>query len=287
MHKKLIFFLVYFLAVNNSLLLSQMNVINMMTFNIRLSTAEKDTLDNWEHRKQKVYDVIDFMDTDIFGVQEAKPDQLKDLQKYYGSSYKYIGLPRETGVNGEFCAIFYSPSRFEVLAENTFWLSENPQNSGVKGWDAACPRIVTYGKFKDKIYDKTFFVFNTHFDHIGQIARRESAKLLLQKVSEIAGEQPVMVMGDFNSKPKDEPITTLCKEFDQTTLIDSKELSLSRHFGPTGTFNGFGTKETSNEPIDYIFIKNSVRVLKHATLSTSWNGRFASDHFPVFARIIL
>lgn len=264
----------------------QAQSLNIMTFNIRLNVAS-DSLNAWPYRKDKVASQILFHEANIVGVQEALYDQMMDLQTRL-TGYKYVGGGRDDGKQkGEFSAIFYDTARLQLLQSQTFWLSEQPTIPGSKGWDAAITRIVTWAKFRDRRTKKQFYAFNTHFDHMGRIARRESAKLLLKKVKDIAGYYPVVVTGDFNSKPDDEPIQVITDATDADHLIDSKSISATGHYGPTGTFNGFQSKEVDNEPIDYIFLKNGGRVIKHATFSQSWEGRFSSDHFPVFARIIL
>lgn len=278
------FYLVISLLIFTSESAIAQKTLNAMTFNIRLSIPEKDSLNNWQNRKEKVASQILFHETDIVGVQEARPNQMVDLQGLL-PSYQYAGVAREPNEWGEFSAIFYNTNRLQLLEQNTFWLSENITHVGEKGWDAACPRIVTYAYFKDKKTKKTFYVFNTHFDHMGKIARRESAKLLLQKVNEISQNTPTIIMGDFNAKPNDEPIQIITEKSNSLHLIDSKNISLFAHYGPTGTFNGFQAKEESNEPIDYIFIKNKVKIVQHATLSQTWNGHFSSDHFPVFVKL--
>ena len=258
--------------------------LNIMTFNIRLNVAS-DSLNAWPHRKDMVASQIQFHEANIVGVQEALYDQMMDLQARL-TAYKYVGVGRDDGKQkGEFSAIFYDTARLQLMQSQTFWLSEQPTVPGSKGWDAAITRIVTWAKFKDRKTKKQFFAFNTHFDHMGKIARRESAKLLLKKVKEIAGYYPVVVTGDFNSKPSDEPIQVITDTSNADHLIDSKSISATGHYGPDGTFNGFKSKEVDDQPIDYIFLKNGGRVLKHATFSQSWEGHFSSDHFPVFARI--
>jgi endonuclease/exonuclease/phosphatase family metal-dependent hydrolase len=162
-------------------------------------------------------------------------------------------------------------------------LAEHTELPGKKGWDAAFERIVTWAKFKDKQTQKIFYHFNTHFDHVGKVARRESSLLLLKKVKEIAGKGNSVITGDFNAIPADEPIQILTNLSTHDRLIDTKVISRQPHYGPTGTFNAFQSKEVNNHPIDYIFKKNDVEVLQHATLSQTWEGRFSSDHFPVYA----
>lgn len=260
--------------------------LNIMTFNIRYNNPN-DSLNAWPYRIDKVGSQILFHETHIVGVQEALHGQLKDLQPQL-TKYKYVGVGRDDGKEkGEYSAIFYDTTRLQVLQWKTFWLSLDPEVPGSKSWDAAITRLVTWAKFLDKKTKKQFYVFNTHFDHIGKIARAESAKLLLNRVNDIAGKTPCIVMGDFNATPNDEPIQVITDKNDPKHLKDSKSLSATLHYGPTSTFNSFKNKESGDQPIDYIFIKQGVKVLQHATLTQTWEGRFSSDHFPVFARVVI
>lgn len=258
------------------------NQLNVMTFNIRLNHAG-DSLNAWPHRKDMVASQILFHEAHLVGVQEALHMQMEELQQRL-PGYKFAGVGRQDGKQGgEYSAIFYDTSRIELLKTETFWLAEQTNIPGLKGWDAAIERVVTWAQFRDKKTNKTFYHFNTHFDHVGKIARKESARLILDKINEIAKDQPVILTGDFNAKPTDEPILVLTDINNPKHVIQSEAISETPHYGPTGTFTGFQSKETSNEPIDYIFIKNGIKVLKHATLSQTWQGKFSSDHFPVFA----
>ncbi|NIG51940.1 endonuclease/exonuclease/phosphatase family protein [Chitinophaga sp. Cy-1792] len=260
--------------------------LHVMTFNIRMNTPD-DSLNAWPYRKDKVAATVKFYDVTTLGVQEALYDQMQDLRQLL-PGFKSIGVGRDDGKNGgEFSAIFYDTTRLQALEQQTFWLSETPDVAGKKGWDAACNRVVTWAKFKDKKSGKLFYHFNTHFDHMGKIARRESAKLLLAQVNKIAGTTPAIITGDFNATPDDEPIRIITDVSDRLHLTDSKERSKTPHFGPVGTFNGWHTGEVEAAPIDYIFLKNKIAVLKHATISETWGGRYASDHFSVLAELQL
>jgi endonuclease/exonuclease/phosphatase family metal-dependent hydrolase len=255
-----------------------------MTFNVRYSTLA-DSANAWIYRHDKVTSQILFHEADIIGIQEALHSQVMDMQKAL-PAFKYVGVGRTDGKQeGEYSPIFYNAKKVQLLESKTFWLSETPTVAGSKSWDAAITRIATWAKFKDIKTNKFFFVFNTHFDHIGKLARRESAKLLLRKIDEIADTSSVIVTGDFNATPTDEPVQVLVNAKDPLKITDTKFVSQQPHYGPTGTFNGFGLKEINHEPIDYIFIKNGFKVLKHATLSQTWQGLFSSDHFPVFAAL--
>jgi endonuclease/exonuclease/phosphatase family metal-dependent hydrolase len=256
--------------------------LQVMTFNIRLNTAA-DSLNAWPYRRDKVASQVLFHEVQLLGVQEALHDQMVDLKARL-LKFKYVGGARDDGKEkGEYSAIFYDTTRLQALESKTFWLSLTPEVPGSKSWDAAITRIVTWAKFKDRKTGKIFFVFNTHFDHMGKEARRESAKLLLQKISSIAGKTRSIITGDFNAAPADEPIQLIVDKSNPLHLINAKEISATTHYGPTGTFNAFGPKERDDNPIDYIFLKGVWKVKKHATISQTWNGRFASDHFAVLA----
>ncbi|HOY21317.1 MAG TPA: endonuclease/exonuclease/phosphatase family protein [Haliscomenobacter sp.] len=257
--------------------------LNVMTFNIRYNTTQ-DGENQWQKRKENLASMLPFYGVDICGMQEALVGQIKDVVSAQ-PQYAYLGVGRDDGLEkGEFSPILYHKDKFEVLSSATFWLSETP-NVPSKGWDANLNRIVTWAKFKDKKSKKVFYFFNTHYDHIGKVARRESSRLLLQKVKEIAGTTPAIITGDFNAVPSDEPITVLVEANNPDKLIDTEGLSLSPHFGPYSTFNGFTVMELEGRHIDYIFVKNpgKWKVLKHATLTNTWAGRFASDHHAVLA----
>ena len=258
--------------------------LQVMTFNIRFTTAS-DSLNAWPFRKDKVASQILFHNVQLLGVQEALHIQMVELKERL-PQFNYVGGGRDDGKEkGEYAAIFYDTTRLQVLQSAMFWLSLTPEVPGSKSWDAAITRIVTWAKFKDRKTKKVFFAFNTHFDHIGKVARRESAKFLLQKVQSIAGKTPSIITGDFNATPSDEPIQIITNDTDPLQLTDSKEISATPHYGPSGTFNGFASKERDDLPIDYIFLKGAWKVSSHATISQTWMGRFASDHFAVLATI--
>ncbi len=260
--------------------------ISVMSFNIRLNTPH-DSLNAWPNRKEKVSSQILYHAPAVLGVQEALPDQMDDLRASL-KQYKSIGGGRDNGTDkGEASAIFYDTTQLSALQSGMLWLSQTPTVVGSKGWDANLPRIITWAKFKHKKSGKQFVAFNTHFDHIGKEARRESARMVLNTVKEIAGKLPAFFTGDFNATPDDEPIQIITDKNNPLHLVDAKEVSIHPHYGPTGTFNAFKNKETNNQPIDYIFIKGNWKVKNHATLSQTWEGRFASDHFAILALLSL
>lgn len=262
------------------------NSLRVMTFNIRYDEP-RDGVNSWMHRKTKVADVIRFHKADLIGVQEALVGQLKDLQKLL-PDFAWCGAGRADGKNGgEFSAILYHKSRFDLIETKTFWLSETPDKIGSKGWDANLPRIVTWAKFFDKETKKTFYHFDTHFDHIGKTARTESSKLLLAKTREIAGKFPFVVTGDFNAEESTDVYKILTGKAENSgyKLLDARYISRRGHFGGTSTFSGFKELEPERK-IDYVFVREGVEVYEHGILSDRWDGLWASDHLPVLAEIV-
>lgn len=259
--------------------------LEVMTFNIRLDLAS-DGPNAWPHRKELATSMIRYHEPHLFGVQEALKGQIQDLSQRF-PQYDSYGLGRDDGMEGgEHMSVFYLRERFAVLDKGTFWLSETPEQPG-KGWDAAWIRTTTWMKLKDQFTDRSFFVFNTHFDNRGEQARLNSAHLVLERMTQVAGDAPTLFMGDLNCMPASEPYKVLTQT--PSRLRDSRLISESPHHGPSRTSNWFqiDALKDSTGPIDHILVTPEFRVLKHATLSDSFDGRFPSDHFPVMARVML
>ncbi|POY34967.1 endonuclease [Solitalea longa] len=254
--------------------------LTIATYNIRLNVAS-DSINAWPNRKEWVRELIQYHNFDIFGVQEALNDQMVDLQELHG--FDYVGGGRDDGKQaGEYSAIFYNTKKFSVLKTGTFWLSPTPEKPS-KGWDAGIVRICTWACFSDVKSGKLFYVFNTHFDHIGVKARENSAKLILEKVEDLVPPgTPVIVTGDFNSTPETSAYQTM-----NTNMADAREVTRTKPYGPIGTFNNFNYNSDLKERIDYIFVNSKVEVLKYGVLSDAKDKHFPSDHLPVVCRISL
>ncbi len=251
-----------------------------MTYNIRLDIAS-DGENAWTNRKAYWASQVGFHEPDILGIQEALPHQVTDIASMM-PTYDYVGIGRDGIGKGESSNIFYKKDRFKVLEQNTFWLSETPDKIS-KGWDAALNRVCTYALFKDNKSKQTFWIFNTHLDHMGDLARTNSIQLILSKIKALNTKNyPVFFMGDFNSEPTEERIVDLKKE-----MNDSEDISEEKPFGPSGTFNAFKHNEPVTKRIDYIFLSkaNPFKVKKYAVLSDSKDLKYPSDHLPVYIEL--
>ncbi|HOS72853.1 MAG TPA: endonuclease/exonuclease/phosphatase family protein [Bacteroidales bacterium] len=250
----------------------------LITYNIRYNNPG-DGVNAWPARKDKVAGLLRFHKADIFNVQEALIEQVNDLKISF-PDFDYYGLGRDDGKEaGEHMSVFFRKSRFEKLAEGTFWLSETPDKPGM-GWDAACNRTCTWLKLRDKITKKIFFVFNTHLDHRGTKAREEGVALILNRITEINRENlPLILTGDFNLVKESNPVSSIL-----TTLSDSRDKSLTASYGPDATSGGFAVSDRGRT-IDFIFINDKIKILRHGVLSDSFGMFYPSDHKPVLAEI--
>ena len=268
---------VFILLTITSSIYSQQHTI--ISYNIRYDN-NWDIENSWEIRRSNIIQMLFKYSPSIIGIQEGLLNQVQ----YIDSSlinYDYVGVGRDDGKEkGEFCAIYFDTTRYVLLKNSTFWLSETPDTISV-GWDAALERICTYGLFKDRITKKEFWVFNTHFDHMGSIAREKSSGLILKRIKKINRQSlPVILMGDFNSIPNSPPVKEIITE-----LSDALQISKEKLHGPRGTFNGFNEDLPIEKRIDYIFTKK-LKVLSYRHINDRLeNNRHISDHLPVMIKI--
>lgn len=251
------------------------------TFNIKNSgPLYEDPLDSWENRKESIKTIIQRQNWDVFGLQEVKEDQLKELKKL--EKYNFVGEIRDNSDEGEYNPVFYREDKFSCLDNGTFWLSDTPEKmSHAHSWNAACPRIATWAVLRQKNSDKELLFIATHLDFASEFAREKGATLIADFVKE-RKEKNVAIVGDLNGEPSE----VFYKKFSQTlkdTLINSPY-----HIGPYVTCTG--TNEFSNDinwstmsRIDYIWINPEMKVLKTEIVTDCINGRYPSDHFPVTA----
>lgn len=254
------------------------------TYNIRYKNKDDSIKGNvWTKRCQVMCDQINFESPDVLGMQEVLVEQLHDFQRLL-DNYSSIGVGRDDGKEaGEYAAIFYKNDRVKLLDSGNFWLNETPDVPKL-GWDAACIRICTWGKFKDLRTKKKFYFFNLHMDHVGVVARREAAKLVVSRIKEMAQDAPVVLTGDFNVDQTDEIYGIFAHS---GILKDSYENARIR-FAENGTFNSFKVETKTDSRIDHVFVSPSFKVEAYGLRTDSYwakGRRNLSDHYPVFVKL--
>lgn len=256
-----------------------------MTYNIRLDLAS-DGENAWPHRRAALTALVAYHAPDLVGMQEVLKHQKQAIEADL-PDYSFVGVARDDGKDkGEYSPLGFRRDRFTLIGSGTFWLSPTPDTPG-KGWDAALPRIATWARLRDRTAKRTLLVVNTHFDHIGEIARQESARQIRRWIDEQRKRRETAVlMGDFNSSATSNPYAAII-EPGQGALYDSRTISRTPHYGPLGTFTAFKIAQMDPSPIDHIFVSDGVKVLRHATLTDQAGGKLPSDHYPVLADLCI
>lgn len=273
------------------------------SYNIRYKNWNDSVQGNvWNKRCQVICDQLNFMAPDVFGAQEVLYGQLQDMKAAL-DGYDYIGIGRDDGERaGEHEAIFYKTDKIKLLDHGDFWLSETPEKPGL-GWDAVCIRICTWGKFS--LDETVFYYFNLHMDHVGVIARREAAKLVVARIREITQGAPVVLTGDFNVDQTNE----IYAIFTESGLLKDSYDAARIRFAENGTFNAFKTEYYTTSRIDHVFVSPEIQVESYGVLTNSyWTPdetidtlkafdapqeisfdkyirRNPSDHYPVFVKV--
>jgi endonuclease/exonuclease/phosphatase family metal-dependent hydrolase len=276
------------------------------SYNIRYQNdGDKRDGNGWTQRCPVLCNQVLFEHPDIFGAQEVLWSQIDDMLSQL-QDYDYIGRGRDDGEHaGEHAAIFYDRQRLKLLDHGDFWLSETPEKPTL-GWDAACIRICTWGKFRLRHSRRTFYFFNLHMDHVGKAARREGAKLVVQRIREIAKNKPVVLTGDFNVDQNDE----IYHIFLDSDILDDTYEEAKVLFAENGTFNAFDPELRTFSRIDHVFVSTNFKVDRYGVLTNSYwmegdeSGemkkapnapqeinfsryvrRLPSDHYPVFVHL--
>lgn len=277
------------------------------TYNIRNHNSGDDAAGNvWSTRCKVICDQMNFEDPDIFGTQEVLHEQLADLTAGL-DGYAYIGVGRDDGkTGGEYSAIFYKKDRIKLLRNGNFWLNETPDTPKL-GWDAACIRICTWGEFEQKDTKFKFYYFNLHMDHVGVVARREGAKLVVKKIKEIAKGAPVVLTGDFNVDQNNE----IYEIFTKSGVLKDSYVCSRLRFAENGTFNSFDSNLKTDSRIDHVFVSPSFDVDRYGVLTNvywtpaktsgqssvkgkdapqeisfdKYDRRTPSDHYPVLVKM--
>lgn len=252
--------------------------LKVMSYNIRMGVGEDGT-NSWEYRWPATIEMLNDVQPDVFGVQEAFDFQLKIVEEF-ANNYKFVGVGREDGKSeGEHMAIFWNKKTTKMLKWGTFWLSETPETPSM-GWDAACFRTATWALMKDKKTGKKFYFVNTHLDHVGKEARKLGLKLIVDRIDSINPEgYPMVLTGDFNVRPEDPCLVDLNKIMSSTRKIAKKTDN-------KGTFNGWRKDREGNE-IDYVYVSGFSGVPEYKVITKEYAKKpFISDHYPVMAVLV-
>ena len=255
--------------------------VRWCTFNIRcIAGIDNEQGVGWDSRKDRVCQWVKDKNIDVVGMQEVTHQQLMDVLERL-PEFDYVGVGRTDGKEGgEYTPVLFRKDKYEALDRGNFWLSETPDSAGSKGWDAALPRVASWVKLKDLATGKVFMAVNTHFDHVGKVARIESAKLIMQKIQEIVGDKPAAVTGDFNITDTNPAYATMVGS--KFVMRDAYYMS-PQHEGVRYSFHAYSTIPPSQaHKIDFIFVTSQIEVLRTGIPKDNPDAPL-SDHSPHWA----
>ena len=256
--------------------------VKVMSFNVRYGTAN-DGPNHWDKRKDILVDTIKHYDPEIVGTQECLDFQADYVIEKL-SDYRWFGVGREIACDGEHVAVLYKYKKLAPIESGNFWLSETPDVVGSISWNSACKRMVTWARFMDLETKETFYFFNTHFDHKSEPARQGGAKVLRDHIAKLPEGAPVIVTGDFNSAAEDSEAYSILT---RAGLTDTWK-SASERVGPNCTWSAFAAPdESANRRIDWILTRGPIATSKCETVTFNKDGRYPSDHYPVFAALTI
>jgi endonuclease/exonuclease/phosphatase family metal-dependent hydrolase len=258
-----------------------------MSLNVRLGVAD-DGENSWEHRQALLARTVQAFDPDLLGTQETWPFQARYLLEQLPGR-EYVGWPRQPGNerDGEECGILFRRSRFERLDAGQFWLSTTPDVPASRSWDSSLPRVATWVRLRDRLTGAELVFVNTHFDHRGEVARLESARLLRSRLPELAPSGRWILTGDFNCGEDSPPYRALLGEGEgDLTAVDSYRVAHPTRREGEGTFGAFEGRRTGAR-IDWVLHGSAFETLSATIDRTEEAGRYPSDHYPVTATVRL
>jgi endonuclease/exonuclease/phosphatase family metal-dependent hydrolase len=249
--------------------------LRVMTFNVRYP-AKSDGPNVWENRRDLLVETIRLKDPDIFGTQELFHEQGQYIVEKL-PAYAWFGLSRRGNQQDEHMGVFYKRDRLRRVESGDFWLSESPDVPGSMSWDVSLPRMVTWALFEIQGSGRRFYFYNTHFPHRreDEPARLNCARLIAQRIRKLPPRVPFILTGDFNAPAGGEVYTVF------EGLVDCWTTAAKRA-GPEATFSAF-KGSTAGPRIDWIFHRGGLKALEAETVTHNQDGRYPSDHYPVFA----
>ena len=253
--------------------------LTLMSFNIRYLAKDDYFKKGWYYRSSLVKQIIKDVRPDVVGFQEVNTIHEKYLTEHF-PGYAFSGAYRNEGPFREGLLIAYRADRFELIGSGRFWLSETPDvPSNIPGSDTF--RIAVYVTLKDKTTGKTFTVTDTHLESDGEEIREQEMEVIL-KQKEIKGFTNMVLLGDLN----DEPDSPMYEKASGNGLIDARTIAETAYDGRGCTFQKYG-KRLDRERIDYFFLTPTFSVKNYAIYDKTFDGAYASDHFPVVIRAAL
>ena len=250
--------------------------LRIMSYNIRFGDVNGVQVP--KRKDIAVRQILEVM-PDSFGIQEATPEWMQVLEEKL-SLYAWTGVNRENGGSpketGESCPVFYLKSKFELTDSGNFWISDTPDEPSL-GPGAACKRICTWAKLRDRVTRREYVHVNTHFDHVSEDARVQGAQIVVRFIEEKFAGIPIVFTADMNTTEKGAAYAAMTQNLADTRVT-------AQDCQAYGTFHG--GKDPSLRAdyyIDFVLCSDAFDAAAYRTVTKGVDERFTSDHFPIYA----
>ena len=259
------------------------------------------TGDNWEKRKQGVFEFVEQAELDILALQEVTEVQIADLARRL-PHYHYVLGARSDGHRGdqswyEFNPIFYAPDRYRLEDWSSFWVSQTPAAPGsILPRTKTHARVLTWAKLTDLKTDRPILVANVH---IHGLRAKEEVNIILDELARFHDGAPIILLGDFNMTRDADAYAALVSRDPSPHFIDAGAAAIEI-IGPTNTTvigpdgatydNGGRMREISDvKVIDYIFLCGAATVRRFEAHPNRLDrpNVYASDHFALTSEVSL
>jgi len=254
-------------------------VTRIMSFNIRVGDVNGVGED---YRHDIAVREIKAVQPDSLGIQECTAEWMKALKTLL-PEYGWVGLEREEGrkadKGGESCPIFYLKTKYFIVDHGDFWLSDTPDVPSI-GPGAACKRICTWAKLKNIRTGEVYVHVNTHFDHVSEEARVFGAQIVNSYIEEHFSSLPVVFTADMNTTEAGEAYAVMTSNLANARYAANDALFF-------GTYHACSPETHADYAIDFVLCSQDITVSSYSTVTAGIDGRFVSDHFPIYADVII
>lgn len=229
------------------------------------SYSHSGTIADARVRQPVLKEVLTPYDADSMGFQEVTYGWKTWLKETF-PGYTQSGIMRYgdnyTGNSANQAnLILYKTDKFELVREETVWLSSTPYVPGTKDWGGS-PCTFSYVQLKVKSTGEQIVHFNTRFSSSSGSARSKSGALLSKYVNDFIGVNGDLAMyasGDFNVTPGETAYNEMIGMFADPVNVTDNVIG-------SGTSNLIDFEDYVPNPkpgarLDYIFINPTAVVV--------------------------
>lgn len=238
-------------------------------------------------RRPVMKEVLTPYDADSMGFQEVTWRWKEWLAEDY-PGYTQLGIMRygdnyKGNASNELDLLMYKTDKFDLIRQETIWLSDTPYVEASKTWGGTNPCTFVYAHLKLKSTGEEIVHFTTHFSHDSDEAKTKSGPQMSQFIYDYMqkhGDLAIYATGDYNIDPKHSSYNDMTSVLQDPYYVAKEKYGYNTG-GALDIEGGFLKEPTSR--IDFIFINNSAMIVdKYEVIDKNINGIQPSDHLGLY-----